>query len=38
VEVVHVANWGPADAAHLYGALGFEHYATQAAWRRVLPT
>jgi mycothiol synthase len=36
VDVVHVANWGPADAAHLYGAAGFEHYATQAAWRKVL--
>ena len=37
VDVVHVANWGPADAGHLYGALGFEHYATQNAWRKVLP-
>jgi predicted N-acetyltransferase YhbS len=36
VEVVHVANWGPADAGHLYGSLGFEHYATQTAWRAVV--
>jgi mycothiol synthase len=36
VEVVHVANWGSADAGHLYGSLGFEHYATQAAWRKVV--
>ena len=36
VEVVHVANWGAADAGHLYGSLGFEHYATQTAWRKVL--
>jgi predicted N-acetyltransferase YhbS len=36
VEVVHVANWGSADAGRLYGSLGFEHYATQTAWRKVL--
>jgi ribosomal protein S18 acetylase RimI-like enzyme len=36
VEEVHVANWGSADAGHLYGSLGFEHYATQTAWRRVV--
>jgi GNAT superfamily N-acetyltransferase len=36
VEVVHVANWGTADAGHLYGSLGFEHYATQTAWRTVV--
>ena len=36
VEVVHVANWGSADAGHLYGSLGFEHYATQTAWRTVV--
>ena len=36
VEVVHVANWGTADAGHLYGSLGFEHDATQMAWRRVV--
>jgi len=36
VEMVHVANWGSADAGHLYGSLGFEHYATQAAWRKVV--
>lgn len=36
VEVVHVANWGTADAGHLYGSLGFEHYATQTAWRKVV--
>jgi GNAT superfamily N-acetyltransferase len=36
VEVVHVANWGSAHAGHLYGSAGFEHYATQAAWRRTL--
>ena len=27
---------GAADAGHLYGSLGFEHYATQTAWRKVL--
>ena len=37
VDVVHVANWGSADAGHLYAALGFEHYATQTAWRKVVP-
>lgn len=37
VDVVHVANWGSADAGHLYGDLGFEHYATQTAWRKVVP-
>lgn len=37
VDVVHVANWGSADAGHLYGSLGFEHYATQTAWRKVMP-
>ncbi len=36
VDVVHVANWGSADAGHLYGSLGFEHYATQTAWRKVV--
>lgn len=36
VDVVHVANWGSADAGHLYGDLGFEHYATQTAWRKVV--
>lgn len=36
VEVVHVANWGTADAGHLYGSLGFEHYTTQTAWRTVV--
>jgi predicted N-acetyltransferase YhbS len=36
VEVVHVANWGSADAGHLYGSLGFEHYATQTAWRKIV--
>jgi GNAT superfamily N-acetyltransferase len=36
VDVVHVANWGSADAGHLYGSLGFEHYATQTAWRKPL--
>ncbi len=36
VEVVHVANWGSADAGHLYASLGFEHYATQTAWRKAL--
>ena len=36
VDVVHVANWGSADAGHLHGDLGFEHHATQTAWRRVL--
>jgi hypothetical protein len=36
VEVVHVANWGSAEAGHLYGSLGFEHYATQTAWRKVV--
>lgn len=34
VEMVYVANWGSADAGHLYGSLGFEHYATQSAWRK----
>lgn len=34
VTRVFVANWGSADAGHLYAALGFEHVATQAAWRR----
>lgn len=37
VDVVHVANWGSADAGHLYGDLGFEHYATQTAWRKIAP-
>lgn len=36
VDVVHVANWGSADAGHLYCSLGFEHYATQTAWRTTL--
>ena len=36
VDVVHVANWGSADAGHLYGSLGFEYYATQTAWRKVV--
>lgn len=36
MDVVQVANWGPADARHLYAALGFELDATQAAWRKVL--
>jgi predicted N-acetyltransferase YhbS len=36
VEVVHVANWGTADAGRLYSSLGFEHYATQTAWRKVV--
>jgi mycothiol synthase len=36
VEVVHVANWGTADAGHLYASLGFEHDATQTAWRKAV--
>jgi GNAT superfamily N-acetyltransferase len=36
VEVVQVANWGSSDAGHLYGCLGFEHYATQVAWRKAV--
>jgi ribosomal protein S18 acetylase RimI-like enzyme len=36
VDWVHVANWGTAGAGHLYQAVGFEQYATQVAWRRVL--
>lgn len=36
VDVVHVANWGSADAGHLYGSLGFEYCATQTAWRKVV--
>ena len=36
VEVVPVVNWGVADAGHLDGSRGFEHYATQTAWRKVL--
>ena len=36
VDVVHVANCGSAETGHLYGALGFEHCATQTAWRKVV--
>jgi ribosomal protein S18 acetylase RimI-like enzyme len=31
-DTVLVANWGTADAAHLYASVGLEHDATTAAW------
>ncbi len=34
-DVVYVQNWGTADAAKLYAAVGLEHYATYAAWVKV---
>ncbi len=36
VDRIHVANWGTADAGHLYASAGFAQDATQTAWRRVL--
>jgi mycothiol synthase len=35
-DVVYVANWGPADSAKLYAAVGMEHYATPSAWIKTL--
>jgi ribosomal protein S18 acetylase RimI-like enzyme len=32
VDVVYVANWGTADAAKLYAAVGLEQYTTTMAW------
>lgn len=34
--VVHVANWGTADTGRLSSSSGFEHDATQTAWRKVV--
>lgn len=35
VDTIYVTNWGTADAAMLYAAVGLEHYATPAAWQKL---
>lgn len=34
-DVVYVANWGTADAAKFYAAVGMEQYATTTAWQKL---
>jgi ribosomal protein S18 acetylase RimI-like enzyme len=36
-DMVYVANWGTANAAHLYAAVGLEHYATVRGWVKIVP-
>jgi hypothetical protein len=37
VDWIEVANWGTADAGHLYASAGLAQFATQTAWHRTLP-